>query len=175
MVYQLPYSFCYRQAYINDLLLSDMNEMGGLGKIAPNLSVFYVLAIMASIGLPGFANFLGEFVIFAAIAEQESLVVGPFVSALGIIISAIYGLRSIGNVVFGAPVKCNGEEEVELNDMKMFEKLPALLLLGSLMIIGIFPKLLSDKANGDLIHLYGDQEMILEEISRSDEYQNLND
>ena len=153
----------------------DMNEMGGLGKIAPNLSVVYVLAIMASIGLPGFANFLGEFVIFAAIAEEQSLRWVLYVSALGIIISAIYGLRSIGNVVFGTSEKYKGEEAFHSNDMKTFEKLPAILLLGSLMIIGIFPKLFTDKANRDLMDLYGNQEMVLEETSQLDESQDLKD
>ena len=135
----------------------DMNEMGGLGSTAPNLSVFYVLAIMASIGLPGFANFLGEFVIFAAIAEYESLRWVLFASVLGIVISAIYGLRSVGSIVFGTP----SNNQLQANnggDMRLFEKLPALLLLGSLFIFGVFPKLLSEKANPDLIDLYGSTE-----------------
>lgn len=136
----------------------DMTAMGGLGKIAPNLSVFYVLAIMASIGLPGFANFWGEFLIFTALAENESMRWVLYLAALGIIISAVYGLKSVGLIVFGNPPKhIQVLENQASNDMNFSEKTSALILILSLLLVGVFPKIFSDRANEALEPLYNSQ------------------
>lgn len=134
----------------------DMTAMGGLATKAPVLAGFFVAATMASIGLPGFGNFWGEFTIFAALAETELTrwIVAP--AAIGIIISAIYGLRAVANVFFG-PAKESFEARLssdEVTDIKPFEKVPALILLLALVIIGVFPRVLSDSADLELAKIY---------------------
>ena len=71
----------------------EMSDMGGLASKSPVLAAFFVAATMASIGLPGFANFLGEFSIFNALWAKSGWLVA--FAALGILISAIYGLRAV--------------------------------------------------------------------------------
>jgi len=134
----------------------NMKEMGGLATKAPVLSAFFVAATMASIGLPGFGNFWGEFTIFAGLAEvaKTQWVVAP--AAIGIVISAIYGLRAVANVFFGQPTKVFTEryESGAIEDMKYFEKAPACVLVIALLIIGLYPKGLSESANAELSTLY---------------------
>jgi NADH-quinone oxidoreductase subunit M len=141
----------------------DMNKMGGLGQIAPNLSAFFALAILASIGLPGFANFWGEFIIFTALAESESTRWVFYLAALGIIISAVYGLRAVGNIVFGVAQEnlINVKASSEPGDMNQIEKFSASLLLGSLLLIGVYPKIFSDYSNQTLQNLYSDNSISL--------------
>lgn len=134
----------------------DLSKMGGLATKAPVLAAFFVAATMASIGLPGFGNFWGEFTIFAALAETEATrwIVAP--AAIGIIISAIYGLRAVANIFFGQPKE---GFEAQLNggtieDLKGFEKLPAGILIAALVIVGIFPRILSHDANRELAEIY---------------------
>ena len=45
----------------------DLAEMGGLAQKAPVLAALFTAATLASIGLPGFANFWGELTIFVAL------------------------------------------------------------------------------------------------------------
>ncbi len=134
----------------------DMSSMGGLATKAPVLCAFFVAGSMASIGLPGFGNFWGEFTIFAALAEtpMTKWIVAP--AALGIIISAIYGLRAVANIFYGKPTEAfagrlNGDEIV---DLKRFERVPALVLIIALVVIGLFPRLFSDAADRELQELY---------------------
>ena len=133
----------------------DMQSMGGwLGR--PGLAGFFVAASMASIGLPGFGNFWGEFTIFSALAENPATQWILVPSALGIIISAIYGLRAVANIFFGEPseamaLKLDGEGVV---DLKASERLPASVLLLALLVLGLFPRLLSDFADRELAHIY---------------------
>lgn len=102
----------------------DMSKMGGLATKTPVLAAFFVAATMASIGLPGFGNFWGEFTIFAALAETETTrwIVAP--AAIGIIISAIYGLRAVANIFFGRPKETFAQqlENESVVDLKVTEK-----------------------------------------------------
>ncbi|MGB0743549.1 MAG: complex I subunit 4 family protein, partial [Opitutales bacterium] len=122
----------------------DMAAMGGLATKVPVLAAFFVAATMASIGLPGFGNFWGEFTIFVALAETELTrwLVAP--AAVGIIISAIYGLRAVGRIFFGQPTPAFSEhlKSGDIQDMKSFEKLPASILVAGLLVMGIFPRFL---------------------------------
>lgn len=134
----------------------DLSAMGGLATKAPVLAGFFVAATMASIGLPGFGNFWGEFTIFAALAETELTrwIVAP--AAIGIIISAIYGLRAVANIFFGPakPAFAARLDSDSVSDIQSFEKWPALILLLALLVIGIFPRVLSDAADLELAVIY---------------------
>ena len=144
----------------------DLSAMGGLATKAPVLAAFFVAATMASIGLPGFGNFWGEFTIFVALAETDMTrwLVAP--AAVGIVISAIYGLRAVSNIFFGQPTDGFGErlESGKILDLQTFEKLPACILLAGLLLTGIFPRLLSDEANRELSVIYPQEESHLPAI-----------
>jgi NADH-quinone oxidoreductase subunit M len=116
-------------------------ELGGMAKSAPVLMSFFVAATMASIGLPGFANFWGELSIFIALFKSSSpWVIYPAV--VGIVISAIYGLRAVARVFFG-----EAKHEYSGGDITLTEKLPALILLLALFLVGFWPRLFSDNLN----------------------------
>lgn len=130
----------------------DMSAMGGLATKAPVLAAFFLVGTMASIGLPGFGNFWGEFIIFASLAETDATrwIVAP--AALGIIISAIYGLRAVANIFYGQPTEAflSRFNSGEMVDLKCFERVPALILIIALLMVGVFPRLLSDHADREL-------------------------
>lgn len=137
-------------------LTFDLNTMGGLATKAPVLCALFVAATMASIGLPGFGNFWGEFTIFVALGESEATRWLLLPAALGIIISAIYGLRAVANVFFGSP-RAEFAARLEsdaVQDIRLPEKAPAWVLLTALVLIGIFPRMISDRADAELAELY---------------------
>ena len=127
----------------------DMSAMGGLAQRAPVLAAFFVAATMASIGLPGFGNFWGEFAIFAALAESEATRWITPLAAIGIIISAIYGLRAVANIFFGRS-KIPEDTAGVIVDLQFHEKLPAVVLLAGLLLIGCYPKIVSDAVDSEL-------------------------
>ena len=130
-----------------------MDEMGGLAQKAPVLAAFFVAATFASIGLPGFANFWGEITIFVALWEFSPLVTA--LAVLGVIISAIYGLRSAANVFFGQPTAAFSEVIVKHPpvDLRWAEKIPALILLVTLLFLGFWPKSMSSSLNEAVVAL----------------------
>jgi len=121
-----------------------MDEMGGLGKDAPVLAGLLMAGMMASIGLPGFANFWGELTIFLSLWNWNPAFM---VAALtGIVISAVYGLRAVSAIAFGEQSESLKEikKEHPIRDINWMERLPAVLLLVALVVFGLFPSLAGD-------------------------------
>ncbi|MDD3179802.1 MAG: NADH-quinone oxidoreductase subunit M [Opitutaceae bacterium] len=132
----------------------ELSEMGGLAQKAPVLAAFFVAGTLASIGLPGFANFWGELTIFVALWNFS-----PWLSAVavgGIIISAVYGLRAAAQVFFGPPSEQvqNATAKLPFPDLEWNERLPALILLAVLFFIGFWPRALSGPVDGTLREIY---------------------
>lgn len=138
----------------------DLGQMGGLGQQAPLLAGFFVAATMASIGLPGFGNFWGEFTIFVSLWENYPWALIP--AALGIVISAIYGLRAVAHIFFGEPSESLKEysKEHPVTDINFGERLPATVLVIALLSVGLFPKWMTDKINDSLTQDFGKMRIV---------------
>ena len=105
---------------------------------------------MASIGLPGLANFWGELAIFVGAWNFSAAYTALAVA--GVIISAIYGLRAAAKVFFGevSPAFAKVAAEKAPSDLTWGEKIPALVLLLALFFVGFWPKSFSEPVNSAL-------------------------
>ncbi len=139
----------YNQAHTREIA-----RFGGLAHQMPKIATGFVIAGLASLGLPGLHNFVAEFLIFvgAYTANQELFNVGIFainmkvlaiIAVLGVVITAIYVLRVVQYTFFG-PRK---EEWNHLKDAKGIEMVPIVILCGTLIIFGVFPHLITDLIN----------------------------
>ncbi len=109
-------------------------DLGGLAKQLPFIAVCFVMAAFASSGLPGFANFISEVLIFFSAWEPYTW--QTVLAIFGIVVTATYMLRMTRNVFFG-PMK---PEWAKLNDAKGFiQKFPYVLLVAVLLIFGFWP------------------------------------
>jgi NADH-quinone oxidoreductase subunit M len=107
-------------------------DLGGLAKPIPFISICFVMAAFASSGLPGFANFISEILIF--FGSWNSYPWQTFLAVFGIVITATYMLRMVRNVFFGGLKP----EWSKLNDAKGFVQLPYALLVVVLLVFGFW-------------------------------------
>ncbi len=116
----------------------DIRLMGGLMKIMPFLGVGYVIAGMASLGLPGLSGFVAEMTIFVGSFEHTDMFhrVFTIVACSSIVITAVYILRVVGKLLFG-PVQ--DEHHLQLTDATWWERLSTITLIVSVAAIGCFP------------------------------------
>jgi NADH-quinone oxidoreductase subunit M len=119
------------------------DELGGLAKVMPFAGLAFGLGAFAAIGLPGFANFAGEIMIFFG-AFKNGWDIGRFhifqiatVLALwGVVISTVYMLRAYRKTFMGAlNERWNG-----LVDLRPGLRVPVTLLVGALLCYGFFPQ-----------------------------------
>jgi NADH:ubiquinone oxidoreductase subunit 4 (subunit M) len=115
----------------------------------PFIGAALIMALLAGCGLPGFANFVGEVMVFFGSWKAFPLVTG-FAVWGGLIIGAVYMLRAIRNILHG-PL---GQKCGEVADAPhAWRKLPFALLLASLFVFGFFPGLLTEKIKPSVEHV----------------------
>jgi NADH-quinone oxidoreductase subunit M len=134
----------YDQAHTRDL-----KDFSGIAKVMPLWVVAYVIAGLANVGLPGLSGFTAEFHIFVA-AFQTYPVFGAF-AILAAALAAGYMLRMFAIVFFG-PLNPRWQD---LRDMNPLEMMGALLLIASIVIMGVWWSLFTDRLAETVLNLPG--------------------
>ena len=116
----------------------DIRKMGGLMQIMPYLGVCYVIAGMASLGLPGLSGFVSEMTIFIGSFQNSDMFhrVFTIVACSSIVVTAVYILRVVGKLLFG---KVQDEHHLTLTDAEWHERFATIVLIGAVAAIGCFP------------------------------------
>jgi NADH-quinone oxidoreductase subunit M len=125
----------------NRMNTQDMNQMGGIAKVAPVFTIALVLISLANIALPLTNGFVGEFMMFNAVFNSASpyRVVFTVVAGLGIILAAVYTLTMIRKVAFG---ELNAQTE-GFKDLTINETLILALIMLMILVLGFYPKLIT--------------------------------
>lgn len=127
-----------------------ITEMGGLMKIMPFLGVSYVIAGMASLGLPGLSGFVAEMTIFVGAFQETDTFhrVLTIVAASSIVITAVYILRVVGKILYG---KIQDPHHAELNDATWWERVSVVTLIIAVVALGSVPFWISDMIQNSLM------------------------
>jgi NADH-quinone oxidoreductase subunit M len=123
-----------------------MSELGGLGRKLPFIGAALLMAMMAGCGLPGFANFVGEATVF--FGAWKVFPVATVLALWGaLVIGGVYMTRAIRTVLHG-PLP---DKWASVSDAShLWRKLPYAILLASLFVFGVWPRLLTEKINPDV-------------------------
>ncbi len=139
-----------------DVPTLDMTTMGGLGKSAPVLCFLFAFASFASIGLPGFANFASEVMVFFGGFKDYhggplgALQITTVLALWGVVISAVYMLRAFRHIFQGEAVSNR-----KVSDVGVTGRLAAGMLVLVLLVAGIYPSLLLDVLPGSVQVILG--------------------
>lgn len=109
-------------------------DLGGLAAQMPFIAACGVAAAMASSGLPGFANFVSELLIF--LGGWDRYPVPVICGVFGVVITAVYMLRLVRGTFFGEPKPAFHHVQ---DATTAFQRLPYLVLLAALVWVGCWP------------------------------------
>ena len=118
-------------------------DLSGLARKIPFIGVCMVMAVLASSGLPGFANFVSEVMVFIGAWSQGSTVfrIATICAVWGIVVTATYLLRAVRASFFG-PLD---EQWNMLKDATTWkQKFPYAFLIAVLLVVGFWPRALTD-------------------------------
>jgi NADH-quinone oxidoreductase subunit M len=121
----------------------DVTKLGGLLKVIPFISVMYVIAGLASLGLPGFSGFMAEMQIFVGAFQHPDMFhrVATIITVSAIVVTAVYVLRAVGMMLMG-PIQ--NVEHQKLDKATWYERVGVLLLLIPITAMGVAPLWISD-------------------------------
>lgn len=127
----------------------DIREMGGLMKIIPFLGVCYVIAGLASLGLPGLSGFVAEMTVFVGAFQNSDTFhrVMTLIACTSIVITAVYILQVVGKLLYGKVVN---EHHLALTDAVWYERLAVVVLIVAIAGIGLAPLWISDMVHDSL-------------------------
>ncbi len=113
----------------------EIARYGGLSNNMPYYALFFLFFTMASIGLPGLANFVGEFLALVGAYKANSWVAA--VATLGVILGAAYMLYLYRRVAFGTAA---GEDTASMKDMSAREWLTLAPIAAATLWMGVYPE-----------------------------------
>ena len=121
----------------------DIRQMGGLMKVMPYLGVCYVIAGLASLGLPGLSGFVAEMTVFVGSFQEADLFhrVLTLVACTSIVITAVYILRVVGKLLYG-PLQ--NPQHALLPDAAWYEKVATVTLIAAILVVGLTPHWIAD-------------------------------
>ncbi len=119
-------------------------DLGGLASRMPFIAIVLVVGGLASLGLPSLSGFVSEALVF----------LGTFfvwgwptaIAVFSIVLTAGYILWMIQRVLFGPSLS----RYSQVGDATLVEAIPLVLLLIVIVVIGIYPALLTDVVNAEL-------------------------
>ena len=125
----------------------EMSRMGGLWKYAPRMGVMTMFFVVASVGMPGLGNFVGEFLALLGVFQQNIWL--AVVATLGIVVAAVYGLSLLQRSFQGAP----NPDVKAMRDFGFREMSVMVLMMLGLVWIGVYPQPVLDMSAATIAKL----------------------
>jgi len=111
-------------------------ELGGLSRVMPVASGYFIVAALAGVGVPGFANFWAELAVF--IASIKVYPIRGIFAIAALVLSALFMLRVVQQTFYGQ----KNERLEHLRDVSFGLGLPRMILVAVILFFGFFPNLM---------------------------------
>jgi NADH-quinone oxidoreductase subunit M len=122
----------YEKSHTRDIPL-----MGGFGKVMPGVAVCFTLAGLSSLGLPGTAGFVAEFLVFLG-AFESAHAWWMLPGLIGAFVTAIYVLKAARQIFWGAYPEGRFEH---LEDARGTEWVAMVILGITIVVFGVWPSI----------------------------------
>ncbi len=124
-----------------------VDDFGAMARQSPVFAVLFALFALASVGLPGTAGFVAEFLMILALFKTQPLLL-TVIAGTTVILSAAYTLRLVQKLLYG---KAALAEPKERRDLALSEGLALVPLLVLLVVLGFYPAPVLSAARPDLL------------------------
>ena len=137
----------------------NIDDFGGLAKPMPVYATLFVIATLASVGLPGTNGFVGEFMVITGTFASRYL--GHFNgvqaagAAFGVILAAVYMLMVVQKMFFGRVTKAENRHLEDLNGREIVALAPLAIMV---FLIGLFPNVFLQQIKGAAARVQDDFE-----------------
>jgi NADH-quinone oxidoreductase subunit M len=112
-----------------------IEDFGGLARVIPVFTAFFMIVTLSSIGLPGLNGFVGEFLILVGTFRVNLLY--AVLATSGVILAAVYMLWMFQRVMFGTVTRDENRRLADLTPREIACLVPVVLLI---VWIGIYPR-----------------------------------
>jgi NADH-quinone oxidoreductase subunit M len=111
----------------------DIRDMGGVAFRAPVLAALFLISALATLAIPGSANFIGEFLILLGLFNTEMAL--AIIASIGVALASVYMLRAFIRAVHNRPGPAVSSYEISVRD-----GLVIVPLVVAILALGIYPQ-----------------------------------
>jgi NADH-quinone oxidoreductase subunit M len=118
----------------------DLREMGGMATRAPVLAALFLIVTLATLAMPGSANFIGELYILFGVFESKIAI--AIVASVGVVMAAYYALRLYQGTMHGELGVGVESREISFRDGLVIAPLVACIVA-----LALHPQLILERAD----------------------------
>lgn len=111
----------------------DIRDMGGISFRAPVLASLFLIAALATLAMPGSANFMGEFLILFGVFQSKLVI--AIIALIGVALASVYMLRAYIRAVHNRP-----GEKVVSRDLSVRDALVIAPLAAAILAFAVYPQ-----------------------------------
>ena len=126
----------------------DLRDMGGLAFRAPVLAALFLIVALATLAMPGSANFVGEFLILLGVFEEHTAI--AIIASVGVVMASVYMLR----MFIGAMHNRQGPETAS-KDIRFADVAVLGPLVAAIIALSLYPQLALKKGEQDTVRSIG--------------------
>jgi NADH-quinone oxidoreductase subunit M len=119
-----------------------LSELGGMAFRAPVLAGLFLIVSLATLAMPGSANFVGEILILFG-AFEDNLVYG-LLASVGVVLAAVYMIRLYQGTMHGRVGPAVDSREIDGVNLAAVAPLVAIVIA-----LGLYPNFVLDRTSGD--------------------------
>jgi NADH-quinone oxidoreductase subunit M len=121
----------------------ELTRLGGLATRAPVLASLFLIVTLATLAMPGSANFIGEFYILLGVFQSK--IVYAFVASIGVALAAYYAIR-----LFQGTMHHRAKENVDSREIGVRDALVLAPLVACIVGLALYPGLIIDKSDASV-------------------------
>jgi NADH-quinone oxidoreductase subunit M len=110
-----------------------LSAMGGIAFRAPVLAALFLIVTLATLAMPGSANFVGEFLILLGLFKAKMVV--TLIASIGVVGAAVYALR-----LYIASMHNRVRDGVTSREITLREALPIAPLVAVILFLAVYPQ-----------------------------------
>jgi NADH-quinone oxidoreductase subunit M len=121
----------------------DLTRLGGLATRAPVLAALFLIVTLATLAMPGSANFIGEFYILIGVFQSK--IAYAFVAAIGVALAGYYAIRLFQRTMHNRLPEGRESREISFRDAAVLVPLAACIVA-----LALYPGLILGRADSSV-------------------------
>ncbi len=122
----------------------DLRRMGGLATRAPVLAALFLIVALATLAMPGSANFMGEFLILSGVFQAK--IVYAIVAGAGVALAAVYMIRLYQRSMHNPLAPGAESREMSLRDGAVLVPIVAVIVF-----LALYPQFVLERSEDSVV------------------------
>jgi NADH-quinone oxidoreductase subunit M len=117
----------------------DVREMGGIAFRAPVLATLFLIVALATLAMPGSANFVGEFLILLGVFQAKLAI--AIVAFAGVVMASVYALRLFIRAMHNRVGRSVDRSEIGRHDIGLLDRVVLVPVVAVILFLAVYPQL----------------------------------